>query len=530
MNPFLWRRRRRAIKLWAPVVAILLVTVVTASVVWMWTARTATEEERAMRVAETGDIYAAERIAWKAVQAKPTDIKAWIRFIDVHAEFKDNDPDDPTTRTAGVADGDVRKLLASVKDRNVATIATYWFDATSTTTKADPAPITALADANPPARYANYVLGRAADKDEDWATAAHRLEREGLSFAENRERNLRYALNFWIENKAWNEVRARANDPRYRNVFNESIRLQLARHDRDWPRILRYCWTANFVELEPWPVALAIINAILWFLLATRLGRLGDDIKGRPAIYAIAFILGIASIYPTMLFITIEDMLGFVESGQPVPDAIYFIFGVGLREELCKLLLFLPLLPLLKKRGSRIEAMTAGGLVGLGFAAAENLGYFRESAASAAMARFLTANFLHIGMTSLIALSVYDASRGRSTQRDAFNVIFPLIVAIHGAYDFFLSSPQFAGLSLISMMLLVIVTQQFLRQLLIASSTMEQEGVLRLLVASVALLSGACYIYATTLVGPFMAIRLVMLGVIGLAVMLWVFVRELTTS
>jgi RsiW-degrading membrane proteinase PrsW (M82 family) len=528
----MWRRRRRALKLWVPVVAILIASALIANGVWSWMSRSESFE-RAESVAQMGELETAERLSWKLLRANSSSIEQWIQFIDFHAALLDVDemetlPNAPSR--SSIADSDIRKLLASVKDRNVATLATYWLDAKTTTAKPDAAAVTALADANPPARKANYLLARAADRDNDWATAAKRFEREGLAFAEGREFHLRHALHLWAKHEAWNDIRARLRDPRYSSVVDSRLRLTLAEHDRDWPRILRYCWAAGFAGVEPWPVALAILNAALWFLLATRLGRLGDGIAGRRSIYAIAFLLGILSVYPTLIMIIGEDMLGFTESGQPVPDAIFFIFGVGLREELCKLLLFLPLLPALKRRGSRIEAMTAGALVGLGFAAEENLGYFSELSPGVALARFLTANFMHMALTALIALSVYDASRGRSTPRDAFNVIFPLAIGIHGLYDFFLSSPQFAGWGIFSMAMLIIITQQFLRQLLIASSAMEQEGVLRLLVASLALLTGVSYIYATTLVGPGIALRLVGLGVVGVAVMIWVFVRELATT
>jgi RsiW-degrading membrane proteinase PrsW (M82 family) len=533
MNPYMWRRRRRALKLWGPVVAILVASALIANGLWSWMVRS-DSSDRAESVAEMGELETAERLSWKLLRAHPSDIERWVQFIDFHAALQDVDEAETLPNTpsrSSVDDGEVRKLLASVKDPKVATLASYWLETKTTTKKpVDAAAVIALADANPPARVANYLLARAADRDDDWTTAAKRFEREGLAFEDGRAFHLRHALRIWIKHEAWNEVRARVRDSRYAEVVDSRLRLTVAEHDRDWPRILRYCWAAGFVDVEPWPVALAILNAALWFLLATRLGRLGDGIAGRRSIYAIAFLLGILSIYPTLIVIIGEDMVGFTESGQPVPDAIFFIFGVGLREELCKLLLFLPLLPALKRRGSRIEAMTAGALVGLGFAAEENIGYFSELAPGVALARFLTANFMHMALTALIALSVYDASRGRSTPRDAFNVIFPLAIGIHGLYDFFLSSPQFAGWGIFSMAMLVIITQQFLRQLLIASSAMEQEGVLRLLVASLALLTGVSYIYATTLVGPGIALRLVGLGVVGVAVMIWVFVRELATT
>ena len=99
---------------------------------------------------------------------------------------------------------------------------------------------------------------------------------------------------------------------------------------------------------------------------------------------------------------------------------------------------------------------------------------------------------------------------------------------LHGAYDFFLSSSEFSGFSLLSMFLLIIVAQQFLRQLLVATSRFEEEGVLRLFVASLTLLTGVSYIYATTLVGPWMAIRLIAVGGLGVVFVIYMFVRELT--
>ena len=147
--------------------------------------------------------------------------------------------------------------------------------------------------------------------------------------------------------------------------------------------------------------------------------------------------------------------------------------------------------------------------------------------AGAALARFLTANFLHMSLTALVALSVFDASRGRSTPRDRFDVIFPLAVAIHGAYDFLLGAP---GLSLLSMLLFVVVSRQFLRQLLIASSAEEEQGALRLLITSMFLLTGVSYVYATTLVGPLIAVQLVALGFLGVIIVIYMFVRELSPA
>jgi RsiW-degrading membrane proteinase PrsW (M82 family) len=174
--------------------------------------------------------------------------------------------------------------------------------------------------------------------------------------------------------------------------------------------------------------------------------------------------------------------------------------------------------------------MTCGALVGLGFAAEENVQYFRELSAGAAIGRFLTANFLHMALTSIVALSVFGTLRGRQTSRDGFNVIFPLAVALHGAYDFLLTSDDFPLGSFVAMALLFVLCRAFLRQLSIASRAVEMQSLLRLFVWSLTLLTGVSYVYATTLVGPLLAIELVAMGVLGVSILIYLFVRELSES
>ena len=99
---------------------------------------------------------------------------------------------------------------------------------------------------------------------------------------------------------------------------------------------------------------------------------------------------------------------------------------------------------------------------------------------------------------------------------------------IHGAYDFFLTTNDILLSSIISMVLLIIIARQFLRQLLIASSKEEERGALYLLIASMALVTGASYIYATTLFGPWTALRAIAVGILGVAIVIYMFVRELS--
>lgn len=494
---------------WGPVFAILAVSFIAALIV--------APGERERREFEISS-DAAEAQQWKVLQKNPNDLEAWVRFIIAHAGALEDE-------AAVITDTQIKTVLDRISNPQIVTLVKYWYAAEVTKEKVDEVPVLALADSKQPPRLANYIVGRVALLNDDWATAAKRYEREGLLFAKDRDRFLRRAVATWLDHDAWDEIQKRAHDPHYKNVFDAALRLEVAAHERDIVTVLLELWPASYVEVHAAPVALALLAAVLWFAIATRLGRVGDDdAKGRALLYGLAFVLGVLSIYPTLLLSVIEEsMLGFKETGQTAADAVYFIAGVGFREELSKLLLFLPLMPALLKRGSRIEAMTCGALVGLGFGAEENIGYFNHSLGSA-LPRFMTANFLHMSLTALVALAVYDTSRGRQTSRDGINIVFPLAAIVHGLYDLLLGE---LGLAIVAMFLLIFVSRQFVRQLVIASSRDEERDVLRLLIFSMAALTGASYVYASSMAGPWLALRFIGTGTFGVIIVVYMFVTEL---
>jgi len=524
MTPWRARRLRRLLALWGPLVVIGVASFVIALLVWRHIESTESQVERFQRAWTNDDNDVAEQIAWKMVRANPSSVHWWLRFIDAHSDVVDG------KETSEISEPAIRAQLAKVADRNMSAIDSYWYALRMSPGEPDPAAVLPLANANPPVPFANYVLAEGAREKKDWRTAALRYEREAFASSEVSEVSLYRTLRSWMELKNWEEFRRRIRDPRYASAVDASVHLYLAVHDRDLLRALLWLWPSSYTDVSLWPVALALIAATLWFWIATRLGRIHDAERGRAMLYVTSFVLGVLSVYPTLLTITIEeDVFNLQQLHRLVPDFIYFTFGVGLREEAWKTILFLPLLPALLRRGSRIEAMTCGALVGLGFAAEENISYF-EHGADAALGRFLTANFLHMSLTALVALAAFDTLRKRATSRDAFNVVFPLAVIIHGAYDFFLEADDMPLSSIFSIVLLVVIARRFLRQLLIASSREEERDVLNLFVAAMATINGAAFIYATTLGGPVQAFRMIALGTVSVAVMIIIFVRELSPS
>jgi protease PrsW len=512
--------------------AVVVASILSGIAVDLALARRGTPVERADRLSSRGEHAKADLLYRQALEAGPVDLPTLVALIDnraalARAMMLEAMSGSGPSRIPLMSSGEISRLLDRADlSPEVATMGRYWAAVRLGLGTPDVDSVRALADRTPPVRHANRLLARAALQNHDFTEASTRLEKEGLTFSEGRDENLRHALALWVELEAWDVLRARIDDPAWAGAVGPSVRRAMAEAEGDWPAYLLWLWPASFAGARAWPIALALAAGCLWFAIAASLG--GADIRpGRLGLYAISFFLGMLSIYPTLVLITIEETLfGLRFTGEPVADAIYFVAGVGLREELCKFLLFLPLLPFLRKRGSRIEALVCGAMVGLGFAAEENVNYFHRFDASAALGRFLTANFLHMALTGLVALAAYDSDRQKRADSFDLNTTFLIAVIIHGAYDFLLASPAVGEYSIFAMTVFVLLSQRFLREVLASSATPPAKA-LHLFLVSITILTGLSYVYASTLAGPWTAFQLIAVGVVGQAILIYMFVLEL---
>jgi RsiW-degrading membrane proteinase PrsW (M82 family) len=183
---------------------------------------------------------------------------------------------------------------------------------------------------------------------------------------------------------------------------------------------------------------------------------------------ALPILAGVLSIIPTTwLSIWQEVTQGMTGEGSSMQKLQYFVLGVGLREELAKLLLVVPFLPWLLKQKSAGLALMVGGYVGLGFAWEENISYLSHGSSSTAYTRLITANFMHISMTALCALALYDLARSKFGSAPDFLLTFATIVIAHGFYDWaFTGIPELRILGCIDMLSLVtlaLLARQFFR-------------------------------------------------------------------
>lgn len=380
---------------------------------------------------------------------------------------------------------------------------------------------------SPPMPWANHVLADEALESGRPRDAADHYEREGVAY--QRAKDIATALHIYAELGDWATVDAKLRDPRIAPYAPPSLHVQRGMAARDIRHVLRYLLPFSFPPPSRGPLVLAVIAGLCWFAFCARFGQMALRPAFRVPIYFVAFGLGVLSIAPTMfLIVWQETVLHLVPNGTMVRDAIFYVLGVGFREELSKLLCFLPLVPVLRRWGTPLDVLACGALVGLGFAAAENLQYFSQGDLASALGRFLTANFLHMSMTGLATLAFFRIPKSDEGFYD-FTVTFLTVVALHGAYDFFLASPVMHGeLSFLSMAVFVILARNFVIEMHAARlKAGRSQPLLPVFAIGMTCVTGASFVWAAALVGPAGAAHSMFLGLLGVAILVIVFVRQL---
>jgi len=383
------------------------------------------------------------------------------------------------------------------------------------------------ASREPPAPLHNHALAREALGKGDAPEAARLFEKEGLAFPERRA-DLDRALLLWIRLEAWDHVRERLSDPAVSKAVDAEVKYKLAVHDRDWPSAARWL----VLEWKPDPSLttgmMAAVAALAWGFFCARLGKIGERPKRRLAFYVLAFALGVLSVAPTVLLIAVEEAkLRLVETGDAGRDLLFFVFGVGLREEASKLLLFLPLVPLLRRWGDRLDVLVCGAMVGLGFAAEENLNYLARGDLHTALARFLTANFMHMAMTGILAAALDDFLRDRERYAADFSRATVMVVAMHGGYDFLATHEEMGG-TYLAMVVFFFLVRMFLAAVDHARRKADVGFTLtHAFLVAVAVVTGASAVYAVAAVGPVEGAVVLAEGLLGVAILIYAFVRTL---
>jgi len=296
-----------------------------------------------------------------------------------------------------------------------------------------------------------------------------------------------------------------------------------------WKSIPRLAYS-RFLHLGP--AGLAIFAGCCWlaFVLHGMQVRRAGDWRLGGSLLAIG--LGVLSIWPTSFLILWQEVgWGLVESDELVPGLRYNILGIGLREEFAKLCCLLPLMPILLRQRSELTVLMLSACVGLGFAMVENVSYFSWSQGTATLGRFLTANPFHMTLTGLVGLAVYRGLRSPKDWGPHALATFGLMVFAHGIYDAVLSIPVLVEYSIVGTIVFALVVYQFFHELRALRPTGGDTISLSAnFLCGVSLLTAATFVYLSATLGCTVAFESLASGVLGLAVMVYLFLREMPES
>lgn len=297
----------------------------------------------------------------------------------------------------------------------------------------------------------------------------------------------------------------------------------------EWWQVWWQIPKAIYFGYEHWgPPVLAAIAGACWLVFLLQCLHVRSLGEGRLWCALLGVGLGVLSIWPTGFFILWQEFgWGLSDSRELVPGLRYNVLGVGLREEFAKLCCLLPLMPILLRWRSELAALLISSCVGLGFAMEENVGYF-NSDKSATLGRFLTANPLHIALTGLIGLALYRALRNPSGWGTHSLGVFGILVFAHGLYDAFIVLPALAEYSLFTTIIFALVIYQFFHELRelrpIQGDTISLSANF---LCGVSVLTAATFVYLSATLGMSVAFDTLASGVTGLAVMVYLFLREM---
>ncbi len=308
--------------------------------------------------------------------------------------------------------------------------------------------------------FANELQAALLLRARDEAGALALLMREGLLFESAmaaREAALRLALRLRDASALRVMAEARGWLGEMPPLLQHHAGTLLGDFTLQWRGLLRH----RLSHLPVGALALAGFAALLWYLVLVLQGP-GE---GWRWVWPLAPLLaGGLSVVLALCVAGWQEVVHGMSADAPFPqDLWYYVGGVGLREELAKLAagtLFLPWLLWHRVPG---RALFTGAFVGLGFALEENLSYYDQYGGGVAVVRFLSANFMHAALSGLLLHALYLAWRTRFARVDAFVMTLPMVVIVHGAYDFAASSDA-AGVQFLAMLILALTAWQFLDQ------------------------------------------------------------------
>lgn len=196
--------------------------------------------------------------------------------------------------------------------------------------------------------------------------------------------------------------------------------------------------------------ALAPAAAVIWYIY----GR--DKYEKEPLrLLVLSFFLGVVSIFPAIFGSMLGEQFGFNISDNIFITFAHAFIAVALSEEFAKFLFLRYVMFNRKEFNEPFDGIIYAVMVGMGFAAFENIMYVAEGGYHTAVLRAFTAVPAHAAFGVIMGYFVGLAKfNPQNRQRLLLTGLFWAVVA-HGAYDFFLMQQNYELLGLMAFLVLI---------------------------------------------------------------------------
>ncbi len=312
------------------------------------------------------------------------------------------------------------------------------------------------------------------------------------------------------DRKEWERLESLADRGEWRSVWAGVTRAVISRWDE---------WGVT---------SLAVLTGACWLAFVLQAIQFRSFRDGRFWLPLIGLLLGVLSIWPTVFLIFYQERAwGIEESDELVNGLRFFIAGVAFREELSKFVCFLPLLPWCVSRRDELAALLTAGSVGLGFAMEENINYIGGSVGTSTLGRLLMPAPFHMALTGLVGLAAYRACVWPKQCAPQFVAWFGVVVLAHGLYNSF-TLPVLSDLAIVSPLIFVFVIYQFFRELRPNQALkVEPISLTANFLFCVSTVAAATFIYLCAAVGWRTAGDVLVAGIAGQSIMVYLFLREM---
>jgi RsiW-degrading membrane proteinase PrsW (M82 family) len=382
------------------------------------------------------------------------------------------------------------------------------------------------ADCLHPLPFANELIGDFYAKGDEPDKAAPYYEREARFFDSAPARAK--LVEILLDSKDIAGTRRIAADPVLLGSLTFEERIEMLSRLHRWRELARpmIAWEESL--WKPEPVVVALVAGLGWLAIMLQAIQPRSAICFRTVMPVMAVLSGAASALLALFALCWQEQaMGLRESNNLFHGFAFFLLSVGPREELAKLICFLPFVPFLLARRRPLESFLIAGCVGLGFAINENLVYFAQTDPSIAFGRFLTSNFFHLSLTALSGLAFVEMLENPVKKTAPFLGTLLLLILAHGLYDALMPIVLF-GFS-ISMIIFMVVALFFFRRLaVLRDSVTDQFSMAATFVAGVSVLAAVIVVAASMQLGFYRGLGCLVSSAFGIGMAAMMFYLQLT--